>query len=111
MQGRYIRQDHLSIETYNQKVWKTITDIDRHGSQFYNSRSKLQSDFDSFYEEHDIHHVISSLGKPTTLGKIDRWHRTYDVERPRFKRHEQFIIYYNNQSTFVIELHDASTSV
>ena len=38
-----------------------------------------------------------SIGKPTTLGKIERWHRTYDVERPRFKRHEQFIKYYNNK--------------
>ena len=40
---------------------------------------------------------MGSIGKPTTLGKIERWHRTYDVERPRFKKHEQFIKYYNNK--------------
>ena len=37
------------------------------------------------------------IGKPTILGKIERWHRIYDVERPRFKIHEQFIKYYNNK--------------
>ena len=42
-----------------------------HGSQFYNSRSKLKSDFDSFCKEHDIQHVMGGIGKPTTLGKID----------------------------------------
>jgi transposase InsO family protein len=57
----------------------------------------LQSDFDSFCKEHDIQHVMSGIGKPTTLGKIERWHRTYNVERPRFKRHEQFIKYYNTK--------------
>jgi hypothetical protein len=40
---------------------------------------------------------MSSIGKPTTLGKIERWYRTYDVERPRFKRHEQYIKYYYNK--------------
>jgi transposase InsO family protein len=68
-----------------------------HGSQFYNSHFKLQLDFDSVCKEHDIEHVMGSIGKPTILGKIERWHRTYDVERSRFKRHEQFIKYYNNK--------------
>ena len=40
---------------------------------------------------------MGSIGKPTTLGKIERWNRTYDIERPRFNRHEQFIKYYNNK--------------
>ena len=79
------------------KYGKPLQILTDHGSQFYNSRSKLQSDFDCFCKEHDIQHVMGSIGKPTTLGKIERWHRTYDVERPRFKKHEQFIIYYNNK--------------
>jgi len=54
--------------------------------------------------------VQGRIGKPTTLGKIERWHRTYDVERPRFKRDEQFIKYYS-KSTYVIELHDTNRSV
>ena len=62
------------------KYGKPLQILTDHGSQFYNSRSKLQSDFDSFCKEHDIEHVMGSIGKPTILGKIDkRWHRTYDV--------------------------------
>ena len=29
-----------------------------HGSQFYNSRSKLQSDFDLFCTQNDIEHML-----------------------------------------------------
>ena len=79
------------------KYGKPMQILTDHGSQFYNSHSKLQSDFDSFCKEHDVQHVIGGIGKPTTLGKIERWHRTCDVESPRFKRHEQFIKYYNNK--------------
>jgi hypothetical protein len=39
--------------------------------------------------EHDKEHCMGRVGKPTTLGKIAS--NTYDVESPRFKRHEQFI--------------------
>ena len=62
-----------SIRKYG-KPLQILTD---HGSQFYNSRSKLQSDFDSFCKEHDIQHVMGSIGKPTTLGKIDREMTSY----------------------------------
>jgi transposase InsO family protein len=63
----------------------------------FNSYSILQSDFDLLCTQNYIQHVMGGIGKPTTLGKIERCHRTYDVERPRFKRHEQFIKYYNNK--------------
>jgi len=76
-----------------------------HGAQFYNSHSKLESDFDSFYKEHNIQHVMGGIGKPTTLGKVERWHHTYDVERPRFKRHEQFIKYNNRRVHMLLNYH------
>jgi hypothetical protein len=53
------------------KYGKPLEILTDHGSQFYNSRSTLQSDFDSFCKEHDIQHIIGSIGKPTTLGKIE----------------------------------------
>ena len=40
---------------------------------------------------------MGSIGKPITLEKTERWHRKYDVERSRFKKHEQFVKYYNNK--------------
>jgi transposase InsO family protein len=39
----------------------------------------LQSDFDSFCKEHDIQHIMGGIGKPTTPGKIERWHRTHMI--------------------------------
>lgn len=40
------------------KYGKPLQILTDHGSQFYNSRSKLQSDFDSFCKEHDIHNIL-----------------------------------------------------
>ncbi|MGD1838055.1 MAG: hypothetical protein ACPKPY_08365 [Nitrososphaeraceae archaeon] len=42
------------------------------------------------------------IEKHTTLGKIERWHSTCDVERHRFKRHEQVIKYYNNKRVHML---------
>ncbi|MGE0243509.1 MAG: DDE-type integrase/transposase/recombinase [Nitrososphaeraceae archaeon] len=94
MEGTSDRIIYLLKRTIR-KYRKPLQILTDHGSQFYNSHSTLQSDFDSFFKEHDIQHVMSGIGKPTTLGKIERWQHTYDVERLRFKRHEQFIKYYN----------------
>ena len=30
---------------------------------------------------------MDTIGKPTILGKIERWHHMYNGERPRFARH------------------------
>jgi len=40
---------------------------------------------------------MGAIGKPTMPGKVERWNRTYDVERKRLRKHEQFIKYYNNK--------------
>jgi transposase InsO family protein len=77
------------------KYGKPLQILTDHGRQFYNRYCK--SDFDVFCIQNDIVHVMGAIGKPTTLGKIERWHHTYDVERSRFQKHEQFIKYYNNK--------------
>jgi len=42
-----------------------------------------------------IKHILGSIGKPTTLGKIERWFRTYDLEHARFQLHRKLIEYHN----------------
>jgi hypothetical protein len=42
-----------------------------------------------------ISNTSLAIGKPTTLGKIERWFRTYDLEHARFPLHWKFIQYYN----------------
>ncbi len=94
--------EHGTVDNILQLLKNTIRKHGRplqiladHGRQFYSRYSN--SDFDVFCIQNKIEHVMGAIGKPTTLGKIERWHHTYDVERPRFRKHEQFIKYYNNK--------------
>lgn len=65
-----------------------------HGSQFYSVRHG-ESSFSQFCGENSINHILGGIGKPTTLGKIERWFRIYDQEHARFPLHRKFIEYYN----------------
>ncbi len=65
-----------------------------HGSQFYSVRHG-ESSFTQFCSDIGITHILGGIGKPTTLGKIERWFRTYDLEHARFQFHWKFIKYYN----------------
>ena len=67
-----------------------------HGSQFYSVR-KGESSFDTYCQTNRIKHILGGIGKPTTLGKIERWFRTYDQEHARFQLHRKFIQHYNYQ--------------
>jgi transposase InsO family protein len=63
-----------------------------HASQFSSVRGG-ESGFDAYCESKGIKHILGGIGKPTTLGKIERWFRTYDLEHGRFPLHWKFIQY------------------
>jgi len=65
-----------------------------HGSQFYSVRGG-ESSFDAYCQQQGIKHILGGIGKPTTLGKIERWFLTYDLEHARFQLHRKFVEYYN----------------
>jgi len=65
-----------------------------HGSQFWSVR-RGESAFDAHCQSSGIKHILGGIGKPTTLGKIERWFRTYDLEHARFSLHWKFVEYYN----------------
>jgi transposase InsO family protein len=46
-----------------------------HGCQFFANKGGL-SDFDVWCKENGIHHIMAGIRKPTTIGKVERWHRT-----------------------------------
>jgi transposase InsO family protein len=54
-----------------------------------------ESSFDTYCQQQRIKHILGGMGKPTALGKIERWFRTYDQEHSRFSLHWKFIEYYN----------------
>lgn len=79
-----------TIHEYS-KPREILTD---HGSQFYSVRH-VESSFTKFCSENGITHILGGIGRPTTLGKIERWFRTHDQEHARFNLHRKFIEYYN----------------
>jgi len=51
-----------------------------HGTQWY-ATSGGMSRFDSeFCRKYEIEHIMGAIGKPTTQGKVERWHGTIKTE-------------------------------
>jgi len=62
------------------------------GTQFINPRGGT-TEFTQFCSDNGIEHIICSKRRPTTIGKVERWHKTYQEEcRISLK---EFVNYYN----------------
>ena len=64
------------------------------GTQFKPARGGT-SEFDRCCQRLGIEHITASIRRPTTCGKIEAFHKAYDVESHLFKLHWSFIRYYN----------------
>jgi transposase InsO family protein len=64
------------------------------GTQFHPARGDL-SDFTEFCSGNDIEHIMASVRRPSTIGKIEAFHKAYDCESWMFKTHQEFIKYWN----------------
>ena len=42
-----------------------------------------------------IEHITASKRRPTTIGKIEAFHKAYEIESHLFNQHWSFIRYYN----------------
>jgi transposase InsO family protein len=105
--SRYVTASRIFKEgTAENVIWlldKAINECSKpreiltdHGSQFWSVR-RGESSFEAFCQQKKIKHILGGIGKPTTLGKIERWFRTYDQEHARFRLHRKFIQYYNHE--------------
>jgi len=69
------------------------------GIQFYCAdklgKEEGISKFTQFCIDNDIQHIVASKRRPTTIGKVERWHKTYDEEYERFNNLRKFLIWYN----------------
>jgi len=63
------------------------------GSQFYDERGITQ--FVELCVNLGIHHIVTSKRRPTTIGKVERWHRTYEEEHHRFSTLGRLVKHYN----------------
>ena len=74
-----------------------------HGAQFYANKGNGVSSFDLWLDENRINHILAGVRKSTTIGKVERWHRSLKDELlskvkdlEEFKaRLDAFIEYYN----------------
>jgi len=64
------------------------------GTQFKPARGET-SEFALHCQELGIEHITASVRRPTTIGKIEAFHKAYEVESRLFKLHWSFIRYYN----------------
>ena len=91
----------IAIETYGTP--KSI--LSDHGTQWYAVRGG-DSRFQAFCEERGIEHIMAQIRKPTTIGKVERWHGTIrretylsadgDVETKKTIL-DKFVDFYNKQ--------------
>jgi putative transposase len=84
---------HLLEECIHQygKPDQILTD---QGTQFHPARGD-QSAFTEFCSGNDIQHIIASVRRPSTIGKIEAFHKAYEAEAWMFNTHQEFIYYWN----------------
>ena len=81
---------------------RSISD-DRRVSQFNNFMNPIEKEdkekgisvFSQFCLDNGIEHIVASKRRPTTIGKVERFHRTYDKEYHKYKSLRGFVYYYN----------------
>ncbi len=86
-------------EMYSSTLRELNTDK---GTQFFNAKynkdgNRTLGEFEKFLEEKRIKHIPSKRNHPQTNGKNERWFRTYEENRAKFKSFEEFIDWYNDR--------------
>ena len=64
------------------------------GTQFYPARGGI-SEFTEFCTGNGIEHIVTSIRRPSTIGKIEAFHKAYVYEASIYPTHKEFINYWN----------------
>lgn len=54
-----------------------------------------RSEFTEFCSANGIEHIVASVRRPSTVGKIEAFHKAYVCESSMFPNHESFVSYWN----------------
>jgi len=79
-----------SIHQYG-KPDQILTD---RGTQFYPARGGI-SEFTEWCSGNGIEHIVASVRRPSTIGKIEAFHKAYVCEAWLYPTHKEFINYWN----------------
>lgn len=95
------------VERAIREVWQGYSSVLRElntdkGTQFFNAKynkdgNRAFGEFEKFLVKKGIKHIPSKRNHPQTNGKNERWFRTYEENRAKFKSFEEFIKWYNNR--------------
>jgi transposase InsO family protein len=66
------------------------------GTQFYPARGGI-SEFTEFCGGNGIQHIVTSIRRPSTIGKIEAFHKAYTIEAWIYPTHQRFVNYWNYQ--------------
>jgi len=66
------------------------------GTQFYPARGGI-SEFTEYCSGNGIQHIITSVRRPSTIGKIEAFHKAYTIEASIYPTHKEFVDYWNYQ--------------
>lgn len=64
------------------------------GVQFYPARGGVSA-FTEFCSGNGIEHIVASVRRPSTIGKIEAFHKAYKYEAWMFTSHKGFVDYWN----------------
>lgn len=89
----------IASEKYSAVIREANSDK---GTQFYNSKlnndgTRSLSEFEKFLDKQGIKHILSRIKHPQTNGKQERWFRTYEENRHKFKSFDEFMRWYNDK--------------
>ena len=95
----------LSIRRYPQLTTKHVTRLLDELIQTYGTPRQILTDngaiyqkqFDKWCRKHGIEHIRSRINKPTTTGKVEKTHDTYNREIHKYRNPEEFRYGYNTQ--------------
>ncbi len=85
-----IRLLEESMKAYG-KPTQILTD---RGTQFYPARGGV-SEFTEFCSGNGIEHIVTSIRRPSTIGKIEAFHKAYTIEASIYPTHQAFVNYWN----------------
>jgi len=81
-----------SVKQYG-KPDQILTD---RGTQFYPARGGI-SEFTKYCSGNGIEHIVASVRRPSTIGKIEAFHKAYTIEASIYPTHKEFVNYWNYQ--------------
>jgi putative transposase len=102
--SRYIPAATLNPEATTNQVLDTLKNalsagrtpkqiLSDHGTQYWSNDGPGR--FTTYCTQHGIEHIMGSIGKPTTQGKIERFWQTFELYYPRFNDMTEFLQHYN----------------